>query len=188
MSSFYTNEELIELGLKSFGDNVLISKKCSIYGAKNIEIGNNVRIDDFCILSGRIIIKNNVHIAAGVYIFAGSDGVFFNDFSGISSRSVIYAASDDYSGEYMTNPTVPDEFRNVKSEPVYIGRHTLIGTGCTVLPGVKVGDGASVGAMSLINNDVEEYTMNVGIPCKKIHERSKKMLDYEKVYTNGRRI
>lgn len=188
MSSFYTNEELIELGLKSFGDNVLISKKCSIYGAKNIEIGNNVRIDDFCILSGRIIIKNNVHIAAGVYIFAGSDGVFFNDFSGISSRSVIYAASDDYSGEYMTNPTVPDEFRNVKSEPVYIGRHTLIGTGCTVLPGVKVGDGASVGAMSLINKDVEEYTMNVGIPCKKIRERSKKMLDYEKVYTNGRRI
>lgn len=53
MNSFYTEAELKELGLKSFGKSVLLSKKVSIYGAKNISIGNNVRIDDFCILSGQ---------------------------------------------------------------------------------------------------------------------------------------
>ena len=83
----------------------------------------------------------------------------------------------------MTNPTVPDEFRNVTGGPIYIGRHSLIGTGCTILPGVKVGDGASVGSMSLINKDVEEYTMNVGIPCRKLKERSKRILELEEELT-----
>lgn len=179
MNSFYSEDELKFLGLASYGENVLISKNTQIYGAKNIRIGNNVRIDDFSILSGKIIIGNNVHIAAGVYIFAGDYGVILNDFSGISSRTAIYAASDDYSGEYMTNPTVPTEVRNIIGGTIYIGRHALIGTGCTILPGVKVGDGASVGSMSLINKDIEEYTMNVGIPCRKIKERSKRMLKLE---------
>lgn len=188
MNSFYTEEELKDLGLGSYGENVLISKNAKIYGASNINIGSNVRIDDFCILSGNIKIGNYVHVAAGVYIFAGEAGVILNDFSGVSSRTAIYAASDDYSGEYMTNPTVPDEVRNVTGGTIYIGRHTLIGTGCTVLPGVIVGDGASVGAMSLINKDIEEYTMNVGIPCKKIRERSKRMLELEEEVVKQKRI
>lgn len=182
MNSFYNEEELRMLGLASYGENVLISRNAKIYGANNISIGNNVRVDDFCILSGKIKIGNNVHIAAGVYIFAGESGVFLNDFSGISSRTAIYAMSDDYTGKYMTNPTIPDRFRNVSGGFVYIGRHSLIGTGCTILPGVKIGDGASIGAMSLVNKDVEEYTMNVGIPCKKIKDRSKEMLEYEKKF------
>lgn len=182
MSSFYSEEELNQLGLKKHGDNVLISRNAQIYGAKNIEIGNNVRIDDFCILSGKIIIGNNVHVAAAVLIFAGDCGVILNDYSGVSSRTAIYAASDDYSGEFMTNPTIPDEFRNVTGGVVYIGKHSLIGTGCTILPGVKVNDGASVGAMSLINKDLEPFSMNVGIPCKKIKNRSKRLLEMEEEY------
>jgi galactoside O-acetyltransferase len=65
-SNFYDESELKELGLKSFGRNVLISRKCSIYGGENMAFGNNVRIDDFCILSGEITIGNYCHIAAGV--------------------------------------------------------------------------------------------------------------------------
>ena len=70
MNSYYDNAELLTLGLKHFGDNVLISKKASIYGANNIVIGNNVRIDDFVILSGNITIGDYVHIAAYSGLFA----------------------------------------------------------------------------------------------------------------------
>ena len=86
MNSFYTEEELTTLGLKSFGENVLISKKTSIYGASNISIGNNVRIDDFCILSGEIDFGNHIHISAGVYLYGGNIGIEIQDFSGISSH------------------------------------------------------------------------------------------------------
>ena len=64
---YYTEDELKELSLKSFGTNVLISKKTSLYNPSNIEIGNNVRIDDFCVLSAGkdgISIGNNIHIGS----------------------------------------------------------------------------------------------------------------------------
>jgi len=71
MNSFYSTKELASLGLKRYGENVLISRKCSIYGAQSIEIGDNVRIDDFCILSGHIILGSNIHISAYVALFGG---------------------------------------------------------------------------------------------------------------------
>ncbi|MFI3326699.1 MAG: acyltransferase, partial [Clostridia bacterium] len=113
MNSFYSQEELESIGFKSFGKNVLISRKVSIYGAKNISIGNNVRIDDFCILSGKITLGNYIHVSAYSSIFAGEAEVVFKDFVTFSSRSIVYAVSDDYSGEHMTNPMVPEKYINV---------------------------------------------------------------------------
>lgn len=182
MTSFYTEQELQELGLKEYGTNVLISRKCSIYGASNISIGNNVRIDDFCILSGNIKIGSYVHISAYASMFTGDSRIIIGDFVALSSRNVIYAESDDYSGESMVNPMVPDEYKNLERGDVSIGRHSIIGTGSTILPGVNIGEGVAVGAMSLINKDLEAWTINVGIPCKKIKERARKPLEYERKF------
>lgn len=55
MNSFYSSEELKNLGLKSMGEHVLISRNCCIYGADHISIGHDVRIDDFCVISGNIV-------------------------------------------------------------------------------------------------------------------------------------
>ena len=106
MNSFYSEYELEILGLKKYGKNVLISKKCSIYGAGDIEIGDNVRIDDFSILSGKLTLGNYIHIAAYTALYGGNVGITIDDFSTISSRGVVYAISDDYSGNTMTNPMV----------------------------------------------------------------------------------
>ena len=180
MSSFYTKEELKSVGFKYVGGGTLISRKASIYGAENISIGQNVRIDDFCILSGKIEIGNYVHIAAGVMLFGGEDGILLRDYVGISSRSVIYAASDDYSGQYMTNPTVPEQYRHIISKTVCMEKHVLIGTGCTVLPGVRIGEGTSVGSMSLVNQSLDAWGIYVGIPCRRMKERSKDLLLLER--------
>ena len=177
MNSFYTQKELIEIGLKSFGENCLISRKLSIYSPHQIEIGDNVRIDDFCILSGKINIGCNVHISAGCYLFAGNEGIDIKDNSSISSRCSIYAITDDYSGNYYTNPTVHNSLRNVIEKKVIINKHVVIGTGSTVLPGVQIGEGCSFGAMSLIRESTKPWGIYVGIPCKRIKERSKKLLD-----------
>lgn len=180
MNSFYSEEELKEIGFESIGDNVLISRKCSIYGVQDMNIGNNVRIDDFCILSGKIEIGNYVHIAAGVMLFAGDEGIILEDFTGISSRCAVYAVSDDYSGEAMTNPTVPDKYRKREGGKVVFQKHSLIGSGCTVLPDVIIGQGTSVGSMSLVNKSLDAWGVYIGIPCKRIKERSKKLLELEK--------
>lgn len=180
MSSFYSEEELKTLGLKKYGKNVLISKKASIYSPDQIEIGDNVRIDDFTLLSGTIVIGNYVHIAAYATLFSGDKRIELKDYVGVSSRSTIYSQTDDYSGEYMTNPTVPVDYKNVTKKEVILEKHALVGASCVVLPGVTVGEGTSVGAMSLINKSLDEWSIYVGIPCRKIGDRSKKILDYEK--------
>lgn len=182
MNSFYTTTELETLGLKKYGQNVLISKKASIYGAGNISLGDNVRIDDFCILSGNIDIGNYVHIAAAALLFGGKSGIEMKDFSTISSRSAIYAVSDDYSGESMTNPTVKDEYKNVIDKHVNIGRYVVIGTNSTILPGVNIGDGVSIGACSLVIKNCSEWGIYVGIPAKCIKERSKNLLELERKF------
>lgn len=179
-NSFYSYEELKELGLKSFGNNVLISRKASLYSPEKISVGNNVRIDDFSLLSGKICIGNNVHISAGCYLFAGDAGIVFEDYSCISSRSAVYAVTDDYLGNYFVNPMVKENFRNVISKRVVIGKYSVVGTGSTVLPGVEIGEGCSFGAMSLINKNTDPWGIYVGIPCKKKSERSKEMLCFLK--------
>jgi len=178
-TSFYQPQELAELGLKSYGKNVLISRKCSIYGASNISIGNNVRIDDFCVLSGKIEIGNFVHIGAASLLFGGEYGIIMKDFSGLSSRCVIYTESDDYSGEWMTNPAIPDEFRKVYGGQVTIGKHAIIGTGSTILPNVEIGEGSSVGAMGLVTKSLEPWGIFLGSPPRKLKDRDKRILSLE---------
>lgn len=179
--AFLTEKQLTEVGLAKFGKNVLISDKASIYNAKNISIGNNVRIDDFCVLSageGGIEVGNFIHIAAFCSII-GQGKITFNDFSGLSSRVNIYSSSDDYSGKFMTNPMVPSEFTNVTHAPVKIGKHVIIGSGSVVLPGVVLEEGVAVGALSLVTKKCSAFGIYVGNPAKRIKERKKELLVFE---------
>lgn len=182
MTSFYTEEELKAIGFKSVGTNVQISRKTSLYGVSRISIGNNVRIDDYCVISagsGSIEIGNYVHIA--VYVSLQGDGkITLEDFTGISSRTAVYSSNDDYSGNYMTNPTVPSEFTKVTSAPVTLHKHALVGSGCVILPGVTLHIGCAVGALSLVNRDCKEFMIYSGNPAKPIKERSRNLLELEK--------
>ncbi len=178
MDSFYSRVELEKFGFSSFGENVLISKKASIYSPDRIKIGSNVRIDDFCILSGDIVIGNHVHIAAYSALF-GSNGIELKDFSGISSRVTIYSSSDDYTGMYLTNPTVPAEYKKIYGGKVTLEKHVIVGASSVILPNVTLKEGSSIGAMTLITKDTKEWTIYFGIPAKELKARKKNLLELE---------
>ena len=176
-TSFYSQGELHSIGLRKVGENVLISKKCSLYTANKISIGNNVRIDDFCILSGEIEIGNYIHISAYSSFFAGEYKIILENFTTISSRCVIYAESDDYSGNSPTNPMLPAECRATYGGNVILKTHSILGSGCTVLPNLTIGEGSAIGTMSLITKDIPEWMIYAGVPCRRIKERSKNLLE-----------
>ena len=176
MTSFYSEEELQQLGFRRCGSNVQISRNAKFYGISNISLGDHVRIDDFCILSGHISIGSYVHLAPSVLLFAGDAGITLADYCGVSSRCALYAATDDYSGAAMSNPTVPDQYRAVSSAPIVLEKHVLVGTGCTVLPGVTLAEGTSVGAMSLITHSTEPWGVYYGSPAKRQKERQRDLL------------
>lgn len=169
---------------KHTGENVLISSKASFHNPSNISIGSNTRIDDFCVLSagsGGILIGNNVHIAVYTSLI-GKGKITIGDFANISSRVSIYSSNDDYSGEFMTNPTVPEKFTNVTHGDVFIGKHAIIGSGCIILPNIIIHDGVSIGSLSLVKEDCESFYVYAGIPAKRIRKRSDKLLKLEKEF------
>ena len=104
------------------------------------------------------------------------------DFSGLAFGCHIVAQSDDYSGETMTNPTVPAKFKQERSSPVHIGRHVILGTGTIVLPGVEIGEGVSSGAGTLFTKSVDPWSVYIGNPARKFKSRSKTLLDLEEQY------
>jgi galactoside O-acetyltransferase len=174
---FYTKEELQKIGFKSIGENVLISDKASIYGVKNIEIGSNVRIDDFCIISageGGIKIGNYVHIACYAHLI-GAGQIIIEDHAQISGKVSIYSSSDDFSGEYLVGPTVPKEFTNVKNLTVHLKKYVVLGCNVVILPGITLGEGCAVGALSLVNKNLEPYKIYGGSPIKFLKDRKSTM-------------
>ncbi len=175
---FLSKEVLDSMGFKSIGENVLISDKASIYNPKNISLGSNIRIDDFCILSAGekgIELGDYIHIACYVSLI-GNELIKLHDFVGISSKTAVYSSSDDYSGNFLTGPTINNKFKNVDNRPVIFHTHSLIGAGVIILPGVEIGEGTAVGAMSLVSKSLEEWSIYSGVPAKFIKKRSKKML------------
>jgi dTDP-4-amino-4,6-dideoxy-D-glucose acyltransferase len=163
-TSFYSDKELKAIPFKHIGKNVLISRKTSIYSPDEISIGDHVRIDDFCILSGNIEIGSYIHISAYTALY-GRNGIILEDYSTISARVLIYSQNDDYSGEFMTNPLLPEHLTNVTGGLVKFEKYSIIGAGSMVLPSVTIGEGAVIGAMSLVTKDISPWTVNFGIPA-----------------------
>jgi len=170
----------------------MVAKNCTIIGLRsqsfeNIVLGDNVRIDGFTTIaaaSGHLTVGSYVHIG-GYCFLACAGGVTIDDFSGLSQRVSVYSSSDDYSGAALTNPTVPSEYLNVKTAPVHLERHVIVGAGSVILPGVSIGEGSSVGALSLVHRTLAEWGMHGGIPAKFLKSRSKALLESESALRTG---
>ncbi len=181
---FYSLEELKAFGFKALGENVKISRKASIYKPEVISLGSHVRIDDFCILSGGkyIDIGNFVHIGAYSALFGGG-GILLEDFSGMSPRCTLHSESDDFLGFSLIGPTIPMKYKpRFKSAPIIFRRHSGIGSGSTVMPGVELGEGGGGGAHTLIMHDTEPWTLYSGNPAKRLMRRSRKVLKLEQKF------
>jgi acetyltransferase-like isoleucine patch superfamily enzyme len=174
-NSFYTSKELKKLGLKIVGENVFISRKASLYSPEKIALGSNVRIDDFCILSGDISIGSFVHISAYTALY-GRFGITIGDYSGLSPRCTVFSASDDFSGEFLIGPMVDQKSTNVTGGPVVLKKYVQVGAGCIILPDLTIHEGVAVGAMSLVNRELDPWGVYKGIPAVWLKKRSNKLL------------
>lgn len=180
--SYYTRLELEKIGFKFIGKDVKISRKASFYNASNICIGDYSRVDDFCVLSaggGGITIGRYVHIAVYSSLI-GEGSITMKDYSCLSSKCSVYSSNDDYSGEYMSNPTLPKHLTNVESENVLIKEHSLVGSGSIVLPGCTIEENVSVGALSLVKTSLQSGYIYAGNPLKCIRTRSKNCIELAK--------
>jgi galactoside O-acetyltransferase len=179
---YWTEDDLRDEGFAALGRNVRIATNCTIAGLNHISIGDNVRIDGYCTLiasdSGCIDLGSYIHIGSYCHLSGGA-GIVLEDFTGLSQGVRIYSRSDDYSGEFLTNPMVPPQFTNPVNGRVTLQRHVIVGSGSVILPGVSIGAGASVGALSLVTKDLDAWSIYFGAPARRIGARSQRLLELE---------
>jgi acetyltransferase-like isoleucine patch superfamily enzyme len=175
--NYLSNKDIKKIKFKKIGNNVLISKNASILKPNEIEIGDNSRIDDFCLLYGSITIGRNVHITPMCLIGAGKTTIEIKDFSTLAYGVKIFSQSKDYTDGSMANSTINQEFKKIKKGKIIIEKHVIIGANSIVFPGCIIREGTSIGAMSLVNKNTKCWSFYLGIPAiykqkrKKISER-----------------
>jgi dTDP-4-amino-4,6-dideoxy-D-glucose acyltransferase len=178
--SYYSQDELSNLSLMTSGKNVNVSTDVRIYGAGKIIIGDNVRIDAFCILAtgdnGYINIGSHIHIASDVALYGGG-GISIGNFCTISSKCTLYSVSDDYSGEYLIGPQISKEFLKVERRPIILEKYSAIGAHSLVLPGTILREGSVLGSMSLATRELQEWKIYAGIPAKFVKDRKKNLIE-----------
>lgn len=180
--AWLSKEQLEQLSFKYLGKNVKISDRAALHNTELWEVGDNVRIDDFCVVSGKVTFGRNVHIAVFCNIAGGTEGITFDDFSGLAYGCHVFSQSDDYTGLTLTNPTVPTEYKKERKEKIYIGKHCIVGTNSLIFPGVVMGEGCSLGAMSMLTKSTEPWFVYFGVPAKKLKKRKTNILEIEKLY------
>lgn len=156
------------------GKEVCIWPQAKIVNSRKVSIGHKSTIDDFTFIytgGEPIYIGRFVHIS-GHCTITGSGGLTMEDFTGISHGVRIMTSDEDYSrGTCLTNVTIPNEFRTVRSARVVLKKHALVGCNSVILPGVTIGEGCTVGAKCLVTRDLPSWTVCVGWPARPIKER-----------------
>jgi galactoside O-acetyltransferase len=181
--AFLARADLEKLGLKACGRNVLIHNSCVLVNCAKISIGDNVRIDAFTLISvsGGLEIGSHLHISTHVLI-VGNEPVVLSDFANLASGSKIFSSSDDFSRSGLLGPTLPADKRATIDAPVTLARHVVVGAGSIVLPGAEIGEGATVGALSLVKGVLKPWTVYAGVPARPIKARDRTALELEKSY------
>lgn len=172
-AEYLSEDELKRLGI-AFTSPVFVHKFCVIVGAPNITLRQHVRIDAFSHLlasQGSIEIGPHVHVGAYAYIL-GNGGVKIDEGCNISQGVRLYSANDDYSGESLSSPMFPDEFKHIEIAPIHIEKLCMLASGVIILPGVHMVSGAVVGAHSLVKDSITKLGIYAGCPAKFIKNRS----------------
>ncbi|MAD40843.1 MAG: acetyltransferase [Arcobacter sp.] len=144
-----------------------------IINKNNFSLGINSQIDDFVFINaGKMcVIGDFVHVSSFSSIIGGGE-FSINNFSGISAGCRIITGSDDFSGSFLSNPTVPSKYKNVKCGKIKIGKHCILGSNSIVLPDIEIPDGVTIGAGSVVKKELKPWTIYAGFTPKKVGERS----------------
>lgn len=110
---------------------------------QNVFVGNKVTIGDYCKIQNNVSVYDNVTLEEGV--FCGPSMVFTNVYN---PRSLIERKN---------------EYRNT-----LVKRGATLGANCTIVCGVTVGEFAFIGAGAVVNRDIPDYALVVGVPARQI--------------------
>ena len=175
LPSFILNKVKIGVNLRLRGK--LFIKKCGDNAGESIIIGNNVCINSSLSANpiggscktifnvrnkGRIVIGDGVGIS-NTAIVSDSE-VYIDENANIGAGTCIY--DTDF---HSLNPEIRlNGDTDIKTKPVHIGKCVFVGGHTIILKGVTIGDGAVIGAGSVVTKSIPADCIAAGNPCKVI--------------------
>lgn len=159
---------------KSFGVDVFIHETAIIKHPSMCDIGSHTAIDNGVTISTELIMGDYIHIAPYVVVIGGKKSkLILEDFSFVASGTKIVCGSEDYTGNGLVGPTIPEEYRELTYSTVKFEKYAGCGVNCSIMPGVTLAEGSILGANSLLTKDTEPWTIYVGSPAKPVKIRDK---------------
>lgn len=167
---YLSRPHIEQIGFKSVGEGVRISSLASFYGAANISLDDYCRIDDYVVISsGEGGIKIGKHVHIGCYTsLIGQGKITLHNYVELSGRVSVYSSSNDYNAPIYYDKT--GKRINILFDDVVIGSHVVVGCGSVILPGVILGEGVRIAAMSLVKDHIHHKQLWGGVPAKKIKD------------------
>jgi len=178
---------------KSVGKGLIIGRNVVLRHTQNMRIGRDVTIDDNCLIDARgageegLAIDDGVIINRGCTIQAKAGPIHIGKRTSLGANSVIVSQDGVDIGEAVLtagNISVSTGLYHTErldvpvmdqgaytTGPVRIGKFSWLGSGATVLDGVSLGEGVVIGAGAVVNNDIPDFAVAVGVPCKVIRYR-----------------
>ncbi len=165
--NFLSKNRLKKLKLKSFGKNIKISPNVTIIGSENIQMGDNVRIDDYTIISakeGFLKLHSNIHIGGQGYLGCGG-GIEIKSDVNIAQGVKIYSKINDYLSAKNKNKIIKGSIK--------IARNVILGSNAVIIGKTIIKEGTTVGALSLVKQNLNSWSVYAGCPVKFIRKRKK---------------
>jgi lipopolysaccharide O-acetyltransferase len=160
---FFPNARIVRLP-------IYIRGRKGIRGAENLTTGINLRIDIINSDISTPILNIGKNVEFNDYVHIGvADSVSIGDNTLIASKVFISDHNHgSYSGDTQSKPNSTPIYRALESKKVSIGKNVWIGEFVCILPGVTIGDGSIIGAMSVVTKDIQANSIAVGSPAKVI--------------------
>jgi acetyltransferase-like isoleucine patch superfamily enzyme len=178
--------------LGACGRNVVFGQNVTIRHPHKVRIGDNVVIDDNCLIDAKG--DGNAGIAIGSGVFVGRNSILsckngdidIADGANIGFNCEVFSASrvsigrDTLLAAYcyviggdhdFSDPSAPVLAQGRRSAGVTIGTGAWLGAGAKILDGVTIGDGAIVGAGAVVREAIAAGAIAVGIPARVVGQR-----------------
>ena len=174
---------------KSIGDDVFVDPGAYIKWPQLISIGSHTALDNGLHMTTSGSIGSYVHIGPHVSIIGGKNSTFCaQDFSTVAAGARIICKGEEHLGAGLIGPTIPEEYSDkLIGGVIVLERFANVLSNAIVFPGIKIGEGAVIGAGCVMNRDAEPWTIYLGNPARKIKTRDKdKMISLaEKLISNN---
>ena len=178
--------------LASCGRNVVFGQNVVLRHPHKIHIGDNVVIDDSCLLDAKGETNQGIRIGSGVFVGRNSilscknGDIELADGANIGFNCEIFSASRVTVGRRVmlaaycyiiggdhdfSDPSRPVLDQSRRSIGVAVGDGAWLGAGAKILDGVTIGDGAVIGAGAVVRANIDAHSVAVGVPARVISSR-----------------